>query len=84
VSIIVETPLGRFRSVVLDGVHTDDHNGWLWECPGCGAWGHWTKLSGKETSAWTARRHHQDARLDINETHNYGEAYWPCLKTKMC
>jgi len=39
-SRIVTTPVGRFWAITLDGQHSDDWNGWLWECPGCGTLGH--------------------------------------------
>lgn len=65
-SLIVDTPLGRFREVIRDGIPE-----WLWECR-CGEWGpldsdQWHGLiSVDHASMGCAANYH--------ETHDYAQA----------
>lgn len=63
-SRIVTTDLGRFRAIVSDGV-----NAFLFECPGCGEWGH------LDDDQWNGRvsvdHASQGCVGHYHETHNY-------------
>lgn len=66
-SRIVETPLGRFRAVIRDGVA-----GWLFECPGCGTW---AELDDDQWAGRISVDHAADGcKGGYHETHDYRAA----------
>lgn len=65
-SQIVTTQVGRFRHVNTG----DDHDAWLFECPGCGQWAY---LDADQWAGRVSVDHASDGcKGGYHETHNYG------------
>ena len=79
-SRIITTPLGRFRAVTLAGVHIDDHTGWLWECPGCGALGHLDKEQWNGSVSVDCAGTPPGCKGKYHETHDFGSALRAAIK----
>lgn len=82
-SRIVETPVGRFRAVTLDSQHTDDWNGWLWECPGCRTWGHLDEAQWNGNISVNCADTPPGCKGKYHETHDFGSALRAAIKSDM-